>query len=71
MKVPCDKCGKQMDFDGTVDEVNDMDEVICHNCEQNRAEDRWERMCEDFHDGGSQSWPDAERKRMEEARKLK
>lgn len=47
------------------------DEYLCEDCAQNKAEAAYERMCEDFHDGGSTAWPDAERKRMEEARKLK
>lgn len=52
-----------------------LDEYLCEEClnnaNQDAAENAWERLCEDFHDGGSTRFPDAERKRQEEARKLK
>lgn len=63
----CDKCDSP-----TANPENDYCEFICDNCEQNAAESAYERLCEDFHDGGSTApWPDMERKRMEDARKLK
>jgi hypothetical protein len=27
-------------------------EVVCENCQSNKAEAAYERHCEDFHDGG-------------------
>ncbi len=32
---------------------NEYGEYICEDCEQNAAESAYERLCEDFHDGGS------------------
>ena len=62
----CDVC------DGPCDEPeNAYGEFLCTSCLDNAAEAAWERHCEDFHDGGSTRWPDAERVRMEEARRLK
>lgn len=56
----------------TQNSENDCGEFICDNCQQNAAESAYERLCEDFHDGGSTaSWPETVRKQMEEARKLK
>jgi len=70
-KVSCDKCGVLFKGDYTDTELEEGP-VLCDNCEQNATEDAYERMCEDFHEGGSTApWPDVERKRMEEARKLK
>lgn len=52
-----------------------LDEYLCEECLvnalQNDAENYQERLNEDFHDGGSTRFPDAERQRMIEARKLK
>jgi hypothetical protein len=64
--TPCERCDC-----ATTNPENEYGEFICDDCEQNAAERAYERMCEDFHDGGSTSWPDAERKRTEEARRLK
>jgi ribosomal protein L37AE/L43A len=71
MRLYCERC-----LNDKVEVFQDPDdsefgEWLCSNCRQNMAEAAYERMCEDFHDGGSQAWPDAERKRIEEARKLK
>lgn len=63
---PCDKCEEVASLIET-----DWGEMWCENCLQSAAEAAYERMCEDFHDGGNTSFPDGERKRMEEARKLK
>lgn len=49
----------------------DLDEYWCNSCLDNRAEAAYERQCESFHDGGDTSWPDAQRIREAEARKLK
>jgi hypothetical protein len=53
MKISCDKCGETFDTDLSIEEANNADEVICDNCLQNAAESAYERLCEDFHDGGS------------------
>lgn len=51
---------------------DDFGTILCAGCAQSAAEAAWERLCEDFHDGGSTApWPDTERHRQEEARKLK
>jgi len=62
----CDRCDAP-----TANPENDYGEFVCDDCEQNAAESAYERHCEDFHDGGSTCWPDAERKRQIEARRLK
>lgn len=49
--------------------VEEYDEYWCENCLQDRAENAYERLIEDFHDGGS-NWPDL-RRDQEFARKLK
>lgn len=51
------------------------DENVCPRCFDQRMQDyaeaAQERLNEDFHDGGSTRFADAERVRMEAARKLK
>jgi hypothetical protein len=64
----CDRCDGPMHPGAVEDEYG---EFVCVNCDQNAAEAAYERLCEDFHDGGSTAWPDAERVRMEAARRLK
>lgn len=64
----CDRCDSLM-HPGAVED--DYGEFVCAECDQAAAERAYERMCEDFHDGSCMSFPDGERKRMEEARKLK
>lgn len=74
MTIICDRCECAIAVapgSVTAPQPNAYGEFICDDCEQNAAEAAYERMCEDFHDGGSTAWPDSERKRMEEARKLK
>lgn len=66
-RITCEKCGDPIE--NAV--LDDYDRYICLDCQSDEAEAAYERMCEDFHDGGSTAWPDAERKRMEKARKLK
>lgn len=64
--IICDRCEEHVDVD-LVDE-----EGVCKNCRQDQAEAAYERLCEDFHDGGSTApWPETVRMRQEEARKLK
>lgn len=46
--VVCEKCEAP-----TTNPENEYGEFICESCEQNAAEDAYERYCEDFHDGGS------------------
>lgn len=62
----CERCGLE-----SLCAENDCGEFICDDCEQSAAERAWERMCEDFHDGGNTGFADGERVRMEAARKLK
>lgn len=44
----CDECGAM-----TANPENDYCEHICDDCLQSAAERDWERLTEDFHDGGS------------------
>ena len=44
----CDRCGSS-----TTSPENEYGDFICEDCEQNAAEAAWERLCADFHDGGS------------------
>lgn len=48
MSNPCDRCDCPTDAP-----ENEYGEHVCDDCEQNRAEAAYERLCEDFHDGGS------------------
>jgi len=66
----CERCERGVREDERY-YVESADEYWCEDCIQNKAEADYERMCENFHDGGCTSFPDGERKRMEEARKLK
>lgn len=66
--VCCDRCDSPMPMVAVEDEYG---EFICDNCQQNAAERAYERMCEDFHDGGCIGFADGERVRMEAARRLK
>jgi DNA-directed RNA polymerase subunit RPC12/RpoP len=68
--VSCDTCGKLFKGDYTDQELEAADEVICPDCEMNRAENAWERHCEDFHDGGCTRFNSLE-EQMAAARKLK
>lgn len=62
----CDRC------DGPCDEPETpYGEFLCASCLDNDAESAWEAHQASFHDGGSTRWPDAERVRMEESRRLK
>lgn len=66
----CEKCGFEMG--GEMAHIEERDEIWCHSCADNAAEAAYERMCEDFHDGGSTApWPDVVRQRQIEAQKLK
>ncbi len=61
----CEKCG--CDMRGEMALMDHAGEIWCHPCadnyEQNTAESAYERLCEDFHDGGSTApWPHVERK---------
>lgn len=61
----CEDCGHRVEltyYDAT-------DAYLCDNCISNRAEAAYERLIEDFHDGGA-VWPDL-RRDQEAARKLK
>jgi len=58
--ICCDACETP-----TCNPEDDYGEHICDNC----AEAAWERMCEDFHDGGS-AWPSL-REQQIAARRLK
>lgn len=63
----CDICDKPTDA-----AEDDYGEIICPGCASDRAESAYERLCADFHDGGSSApWPETERMRMEAARKFK
>lgn len=69
----CEHCGLHCE-DRELNE--DVDEYWCpaciDNCRQNEAEAAHERMCEEFHDGGSTApWPDRQRVLDEQVRKLK
>lgn len=65
--IRCENCHTR-----TTNTENEHGEIFCTNCQQNAAEAAYERLCEDFHDGGSAApWPENERRRVEEARKLK
>lgn len=67
LTIHCEKCDS-----ATTNVEDEYGEIFCSNCQQNAAESAYERLCEDFHDGDSTApWPENERKRMEEARKLK
>lgn len=69
MTYLCEKCDCAVRE--TLTHVEWIDEYWCDNCIQNQAEAEHERLTEDFHDGGSTRFPDAERVRMEAARRLK
>lgn len=61
----CDKCDA-----ATTNEENEYGEFICADCEQNAAESAYERLCEDFHDGGSTRFVTLQ-EQQEAARRLK
>lgn len=44
----CDRCGR-----GTTNAEDECGDFTCDSCLDDRAEAAWERLCEDFHDGGS------------------
>lgn len=46
----CDRCDGPMHPGAVEDEYG---EFVCANCDQNAAEAAYERLCEDYHDGGS------------------
>jgi hypothetical protein len=61
----CEKCEVP-----TTNPEDDYGEIICDNCARNHAEAAWERLCEDFHDGGCTRF-NSLRDQQIEARKLK
>jgi hypothetical protein len=61
----CVKCSHP-----TTNQENDYGEIVCDSCLQNEAESAYERLCEDFHDGGCTSFISLAEQQAE-ARKLK
>lgn len=74
LRIRCEHCSCAVHPDEAVN-IESLDENVCPRCFDNwttdQAEAYQERLNEDFHDGGSTRFPDAERVRMEAARKLK
>jgi hypothetical protein len=42
----CEKCG--FELNGEAAHIEEMDEIWCHSCADNRAEAAWERHCNDY-----------------------
>ena len=61
----CIRCGEL-----TINPEDDYGEFVCDNCRENEAEAAYERLCEDFHDGGSTRFVTLLQQQIE-ARKLK
>jgi hypothetical protein len=50
MTKKCDRCDQPVP-EYTVED--DYGELVCDDCDQKASEAAYERLCEDFHDGGS------------------
>lgn len=71
--VRCDECEIMIDSDDDPDcfgEDGNAPDILCDNCRQNAAERAWERLCEDFHDGGSTRFVTLQQQQAD-ARRLK
>jgi hypothetical protein len=65
MPMPCERC-----LVPSSNPENDYGEIICDGCLQNAAEAAWERLCEDFEDGGSTRFKSLQQQQIE-AKRLK